>query len=194
MALAKSLWTTIVDLVSTGQNVSDNLDTAFTNIDTAIAQVDTNTAAIAGKVAKLDVGMLVGHATALASQALTIAYSKVDVIGTIELDLANSHLSYDAVTNKRITVATAGIYDIGVFGSLEAPNTSEVTFSYYLNGVQSGHEQVFVGKGVGKPVVFQDHIVIQLAATDYLEIFAKGDSSFNLDIIESHSSIEKTHF
>jgi len=43
MALAKTLWSTIVDLVSTGQGVSDNLDTAFINIDDAITQIDANT-------------------------------------------------------------------------------------------------------------------------------------------------------
>ena len=47
MALPKTLWQTIVDLVSTGQNVSDQLDTAFGNIDNAIDQIDTNTADIA---------------------------------------------------------------------------------------------------------------------------------------------------
>lgn len=46
MALAKTLWTSIVDLVSTGQDVSDKLDTAFGNIDDAITQIDTNTADI----------------------------------------------------------------------------------------------------------------------------------------------------
>lgn len=46
MALAKTLWTSIVDLVSTGQNVSDNLDVAFSNLDDAIDQVDLNTADI----------------------------------------------------------------------------------------------------------------------------------------------------
>jgi len=43
MGLAKTLWTSIVDLVSTGQNVSDNLDVAFSNLDDAIDQVDVNT-------------------------------------------------------------------------------------------------------------------------------------------------------
>ena len=43
MALDKTLWTQIVDLVSTGQNVSDKLDTAFNNLDTAIDQIDANT-------------------------------------------------------------------------------------------------------------------------------------------------------
>ena len=47
MALTKTLWTTIVDLVSTGQNVSDKLDTAMTNIDLGLTQVDANTAALA---------------------------------------------------------------------------------------------------------------------------------------------------
>lgn len=46
MALQKTLWQSIVDLVSTGQNVSDQLDTAFTNIDDAITQVDANTNAL----------------------------------------------------------------------------------------------------------------------------------------------------
>jgi len=44
MGLTKTLWTIIQDLSSTGQNVSDNLDTAFENIDDAIDQIDTNTA------------------------------------------------------------------------------------------------------------------------------------------------------
>lgn len=43
MALTKTLWQTIVDLVSTGQDVSDALDTAFSNIDDVIDQVDANT-------------------------------------------------------------------------------------------------------------------------------------------------------
>ena len=40
MALAKTLWEQIVDLTSSGQDVSDNLDIAFTNIDLAIDQID----------------------------------------------------------------------------------------------------------------------------------------------------------
>ena len=57
MALAKTLWTTIVDLVSTGQNVSDKLDTAMANVDTAITQIDTNVtdiAALAVRVTTLE--------------------------------------------------------------------------------------------------------------------------------------------
>jgi len=43
MSLVKTLWSQMQDLVSTGQHVSDNLDTAFDNIDDAIDQIDTNT-------------------------------------------------------------------------------------------------------------------------------------------------------
>ena len=53
MALAKTLWQQIQDLVSTGQNVSDQLDTAFNNIDTAIEQIDTNTSAIVGNASNI---------------------------------------------------------------------------------------------------------------------------------------------
>jgi len=42
MALSKTLWQTLVDLVSTGQDASDMFDTAFSNIDGAIDQIDTN--------------------------------------------------------------------------------------------------------------------------------------------------------
>jgi len=42
MGLAKTLWTSIVDLVSTGQNVSDAFDVAFSNIDDAIDKIDAN--------------------------------------------------------------------------------------------------------------------------------------------------------
>jgi len=48
MALTKTLWETILDLVSTGQSVSDNLDTAFSNVDDAIDQIDANTSDIVG--------------------------------------------------------------------------------------------------------------------------------------------------
>lgn len=46
MALSQTGWSTITDLVSTGQNVSDSFDVAFTNIDTAILQIDANVLAI----------------------------------------------------------------------------------------------------------------------------------------------------
>jgi len=36
-------WTTIEDLVDTGQDVSDKLDTAFSNTDDAITQLNINT-------------------------------------------------------------------------------------------------------------------------------------------------------
>jgi len=47
MALSLTAWSSIVDLTSSGQNVSDSFDTAFANIDLAIAQVNTNTSTLA---------------------------------------------------------------------------------------------------------------------------------------------------
>lgn len=47
MALTKTLWTTITDMVTTGQEVSDALDVAFSNTDTAMDAIDTNTSDIA---------------------------------------------------------------------------------------------------------------------------------------------------
>ncbi|GAI93943.1 unnamed protein product, partial [marine sediment metagenome] len=43
MALSLTGWTTIVDLVSEGQDISDAYDVAFANIDLAITQVNTLT-------------------------------------------------------------------------------------------------------------------------------------------------------
>ncbi|MDB4681393.1 DUF2190 family protein [bacterium] len=50
MAILGSLWTTITDLVSTGQDVSNSLDTAFSNLDTDIGTLDTSVTALDGRI------------------------------------------------------------------------------------------------------------------------------------------------
>ena len=81
MALTKTLWTSIVNLVSTGQNVSDNLDTAFTNIDAAITQVDTNTSdlVILNDLNNFEYTKVTGHTvTSTSFEAVASIYSIKD--------------------------------------------------------------------------------------------------------------------
>lgn len=96
MPLDKTLWTTIQDLVDSGQDVSDALDLAFGNIDTAIDQIDTNTAQLTTNTAD---------------------------IATIKQKL---NIRTDNQTTDVNTIVAAGIYEITTGANKPATETSGV--------------------------------------------------------------------
>ena len=143
MALSQTGWTTIVDLVSTGQDMSDNLDVAFTNIDTAIDQVDTNKASILSNSGRLTT-LENSHELLLsaASTATSQQPSAVDTTLQIEFGVLQTTTDIDISATGEMTFKTAGKYIISQFfqyGRTGASGTSVLFNRILVNGVQLGN-------------------------------------------------------
>lgn len=181
MALAKTLWTSIVDLVSTGQNVSDKLDTAFTNVDNAITQVDTNTAELVTQDARIQeleeshTVLLVATSTASSQQPST-----VDVPITIEFGVAQTTTDIDISASGAITFKTAGKYIISPFfqyGRAGSVGTSELLNRYLVNGVQVGNTLAAKIDNADVLVPWSSSVQFTAAANDVLTIEVMRDSA-----------------
>lgn len=143
MALQKTLWQQIVDLVSTGQNVSDQLDTAFTNIDTAIDQIDTNTAellVVDSRLTEIEAShTLLLNASSTASSQQPIA---LDTSLQVEFGVAQVTSDIDIDVNGAITFKTAGKYIISPFFQYGRAGASGVSILFnriLVNGTQLGN-------------------------------------------------------
>jgi len=142
MALPKTLWQTILDLVSTGQNVSDQLDTAFSNIDGAIDQIDANVAeliTVDGRLTDLESShSILLNASSTASSQQPVA---LDTALQIEFGIAQTSTDIDISAAGAITFKTAGKYIVAPFfqyGRASASGVSKLFNRILVNGVQLG--------------------------------------------------------
>lgn len=188
MALAKTLWTTIVDLVSTGQNVSDNLDTAFTNIDAAIDQIDANTAAIA---TLNESGLVVMSGTNLTAQSIATSATKVNLFDTKNVEIGLG-VSGDVATHKA-TATLDGIYKVRFEAFVQYASNVDITWQMYKNGVAFGNSITLSGQGANVfPIVLITST--SFTANDYLELYATASATTDLTISQANGTLEKTYF
>ena len=183
MALTKTLWTSIVDLVSTGQNVSDKLDTAFTNVDTAITQVDTNTAGLVTldtRISSLEDShelLLVATSTS-SSQQPTV----VDVPIKAEFGVAQTTTDIDIDVLGNITFKTAGKYIVSPFfqyGRSGSVGTSILLNRYLVNGTQAGGSLAAKIDNADTLVPWSSSIQLTASVNDILAIEVMRDSTGN---------------
>ena len=126
MALVGTGWTTINDLTSTGQDVSNALDTAFENID---ANKDIIDGYMNDTVFRFE-------AKSTIDQAPTALDTPMQI--TIGAAQDTEHVSIDA--NGTITFKTAGTYSAQIdvmFGRTGASGVSHLTFRSLFNDTQT---------------------------------------------------------
>jgi|SaaInlStandDraft_4_1057021.scaffolds.fasta_scaffold18194_3 hypothetical protein len=174
--LARTLWSQIVNLVSTGQNVSDSLDTAFTNIDLAITQVDANTDAIAELNASHT--ELITATSLAASQQPTVVDSPIQV----EFGAFQTTDDVDLSALGAITFKTAGEYIISPFfqyGRSGSTGTSFLLNRYLINGTQIGNSLASKVDSADTLVPWSSSIQFTASANDVLTIEVMRDSTGN---------------
>lgn len=205
MALTKTLWTTIVDLVSTGQNVSDNLDTAFTNIDVAIDSINadafdnsaTPLAATTRQDAIVELAN-VGYAHMILSTPYTVGQTlsttpvKISAFDTIHHNVNGAITPTvdisEAIPAHKFTINKSGRYRI--YGTLigEFSQSNDITIELYKNGVASGAKVNLQGRGANKAVQFTFIGDFSYIATDYLELYAYADAA-GIDLMVTGTSM-----
>lgn len=126
------------------------------------------------------------------SVPLTTTYQKIAMGGIKVVQEQNGHFDYDLVESK-LNIITPGIYRIAVCGSIEFPASKELELSCFVNGVEyspDAHPQL-TGRGTNKPTQLNVHLTLELNAGDYMEMFAKVNSSVTIDLLGNNISIEK---
>lgn len=195
MALNKTLWQQIVDLVSTGQNISDAFDTAFGNIDDAIDQVDTNVASIADHESRIvdieNAGMTVRTGSNISPQTIATTVTRVVSFDTTAVEAGVGTL-WDTV-NLRMKATTDGIFKLRYESFVSYASNVDITWQIYKNGATFGNSITLSGQGATVfPLVLLSST--PLLADDYLELHATATASTTLTVVQANGTLEKTHF
>lgn len=183
MALSKTLWQSIVNLVTTGQTVSDQFDVAFSNIDNAIDQIDLNTAdliTVDNRITSLE-----DSHTLLLTASSTASIQEPALVDTalqIEFGVAQTTTDIDIAADGTITFKTAGKYILSPFFQYGRTGgvSSAILFNRLLvNGTQLG---VSLGAKIDNSdtlVPWSSSILFTANANDILTIEMIRDSAGN---------------
>lgn len=200
MALTKTLWTTIVDLISTGQNVSSGLDTAFTNIDAAITQVDTNTediVTIGGKVTTLEnyANNAVSIATVSPMTAQTLAAGiaeKLEWMTVAVVNAGGTSISYDIPTDN-ILIQEASVYKVfGVISGV-APINNVIDIELYINNLPTGFKSSCIGGGDSSTNTFVYSFMTSFAINDDINLYITSTGT-SFTVQSASVTVEKTKY
>lgn len=195
MALNKTLWQQIVDLVSTGQNISDAFDTAFANIDLAIDQIDANVLGLADHESRIvdieNAGMTVRTGSNISPQTIATTATKVVSFDTTAVEAGVGTL-WDTV-NLRMKATTDGIFKLRYESFVSYTSNVDITWQIYKNGATFGNSITLSGQGATVfPLVLLSSA--PLLADDYLELYATATASTALTVVQANGTLEKTHF
>lgn len=195
MALNKTLWQQIVDLVSTGQNISDAFDTAFANIDLAIDQIDANVLGLADHESRIvdieNAGMTVRTGSNISPQTIATTATKVVSFDTTAVEAGVGTL-WDTV-NLRMKATTDGIFKLRYESFVSYASNVDITWQIYKNGATFGNSITLSGQGATVfPLVLLSSA--PLLADDYLELYATATASTALTVVQANGTLEKTHF
>ena len=200
MALTKTLWTTIVDLISTGQNVSSGLDTAFTNIDAAITQVDTNTADIVtidGRVTTLEnyANNAVSIATVSPMTAQTLAAGiaeKLEWMTVAVVNAGGTSISYDIPTDN-ILIQEASVYKVfGVISGV-APINNVIDIELYINNLPTGFKSSCISRGDSSTNTFVYSFMTSFAINDDINLYITSTGT-SFTVQSASVTVEKTKY
>lgn len=119
MALTKTLWTPIINLVTTGSTIRTMFNTAFSNVDTAIDKIDELEVAKDGLLSYVDTfSVLDGQSSP--SYNLSTAYQPI-------ANYATTHIGSDIASNitiGSITPSNSGWYQVIYTGDISFTSVS----------------------------------------------------------------------
>ena len=191
MALTKSLWTSIVDLVSTGQTISGNLDTAFANMDLALTQIDTNTSSIA-ELQGLAAAASVITTSPIAAQVLVANVpEKLNWMTTALVDEGTA-ITIDIPTDN-LLVNESGTYRVyGVVSAL-VPVNNLAEIELYIDNLPTGFKSSCVGRGQNSVVTYAYSFLTPFLVNDDINLYVTSTGT-EITIQSASVTVEKTNY
>ena len=128
-----------------------------------------------------------------AGQTVGLTPVKMSLFDTIHHDINGAVTplvdASEASATHRYTIDKSGLY--GVYGTVvaEFPTANLISLFLYKNGVQFGPAVSVQGRGAGKPVLFAYNDLVDLVATDYLEVWGVSDTAGTTVVVTSSSMI-----
>jgi len=113
-------------------------------------------------------------ATPPVDQATIATFTKVTVMDTIAV--TRGTISASATTDN-VTIGVAGIYEIAPSVNVASPTSSELVFTLFVDGVQSGEEVYLQGQGATKPAFVGGVHFATLTAGQVIDLRVKSATS-----------------
>ena len=200
MALTKTLWTPIINLVTTGQDVRENLGMSFNNVDDAIDQIDLNTESIGvidERVVTLEnyTDNAISIATLSPIEAQTLIANtpeKLEWMTTAIVSAGGTSISYDIPTDN-ILVQEAGIYKLYGVVSGVAPINDIVDIELYIDNLPTGFSSSCVGRGDGSSVTFTYSFMTPFAVNDDINLYITSTGT-SFTVQSASVTVEKTKY
>ena len=126
-------------------------------------------------------------------QVLGVTPTKLSLFDTIIHDINGTVTplvdTSESVPAHKFTIDKTGTYDMKGVITAEFSTSNNVSVELYKNGVATGAKANLQGRGTGKAVQFTYVGLIDLVATDYLELYAYADSASVSTLITSSTVI-----
>lgn len=142
-------------------------------------------------VSRAKLGLMVMSGNSLTPQTIAVTPTKVTLFDTKDVE-AGVGAAGDVALN-RATATLTGVFKLRFEAFISYASNVDMTFQMYKNGVAFGNSITLSGQG---SKVFPITLITSanLAANDYLELYATASSSTNITISQANGTLEKTIF
>lgn len=139
-----------------------------------------------------DVGLFVAETNSpLSTQTVNNTYTKISLLSEMIFNFHDKVL-LDEINNK-VIIQDTGIYKFTGNANLEGGTNERLQMALFVNGLESNIVSYATLPGSNKKINLSYHGIMSFNEGDYLEIYAKVESSSDNIIIHSASvAIEKT--
>jgi len=127
-------------------------------------------------------------ATPPVTQTNTTTYAKVVVMDTVQVQRGTITPS---ATTDNITIGLTGIYELSPSINVASPANSELVFTLFVDGVQSGEEVYLQGQGATKPTFVGGTHFVQLTAGQVIDMRMKSATSATASFYSCGLAIKK---
>jgi len=122
------------------------------------------------------------------TQVTTTTYTKVTVMDVVQVQ--RGAITPSAITDS-ITIGITGIYELSPSINVASPSSSELVFTLFVDGVQSGEEVYLQGQGATKPTFVGGTHFVQLTAGQVIDMRMKSATSATASFYSCGLAIKK---
>lgn len=164
---------------------------AFDNSATSLMATTQQAALV--ELANVGLAHLILATPYTAGQTIGLTPSKISLFDTIHHDINGAVTplvdTSESIPAHKFTIDKSGLYSIYGIVSAEFASSDAVSMQLYKNAAPLGVPISIQGRGTGKPVAFAYSNLIDIVATDYLEVYAYSDAAATSIVIKSSSMI-----
>lgn len=164
---------------------------AFDNSATSLAATTQQAALV--ELANVGLAHMILSTPYTGGQIIGLTPIKISLFDTIDHDINGAVTplvdTSEAVPAHKFTIDKGGLF--AVYGTVTAEFSSSAVLllTLYKNGTPITPPVELQGRGAGKPVMFAYTGLVDLVATDYLEVYAVADTASTSVLITSSSMI-----